>query len=114
MFNTSLKWNKAQYALANQGQKALVNIYKLNAMCGGMPPKTMFDLFDKMVAPVLCYGAEVWGYERHERIERVHTQFCKRVLCGSYGSYTTSNVAVYGDCGRYLYFVKCIQFFTKQ
>ena len=74
----------------------------------------MFDLFDKVVVPVLCYGSEVWGYERQERIERVHTKFCKRVLGVSNN---TSNVAVLGECGRYplftVYFCKCIKYWLK-
>ena len=114
MFNRSLKWNSSHDTLATQGNKSLVNLYKLDTMCGGMPPETLFKLFDKIVDPVLCYGAEVWGYEKHERIERIHTKFCKRVLGVSY---STSNVAVLGDCGRYplfiSYFTKCINFWLK-
>ena len=83
-------------------------------MSGGLPPKTSFDLFDKMVVPVLCYGAEVWGFEKRERIERVHLKFCKYVLGVSA---QTTSVAVYGECGRYplfvVYYCKCIKFWLK-
>ena len=102
MFNRSLKWNSSHDTLATQGNKSLFNLYKLDTMCDGMPPETLFKLFDKIVDPVLCCGAEVWGYEKHERIERIHTTFCKRVLGVSY---STSNVAVLGDCGRYPLFL---------
>ena len=75
---------------------------------------TAFNLFDKIVVPVLCYGAEVWGYALNEKIERVHSKFCKRILGVSY---STSSVAVLGDCGRFPlhveYFTKCIKYWLK-
>ena len=48
-------------------------------------------------------------YDKHERIECIHSKLCKRLL---EVSYSTWNVAVLGDCGRYQlfisYFTKCI------
>ena len=44
----------------------------------------------------------LWGHEKHERIKRIHTKVCKRVLGVSY---STSNIAVLGDCGRYPLFI---------
>lgn len=37
-----------------------------------------FYLFDHMVAPVLYYGAEIWGFETVECIENVQLYFCKK------------------------------------
>jgi len=37
-------------------------------------------LFDKLVLPILTYGCEVWGFHTANSIERVHLQFCKRLL----------------------------------
>jgi hypothetical protein len=51
-----------------------------------------------MVKPILCYGSELWGYERCEQIERVHIKFCKKLL--KVGSSAT-NCAVLGEVGRY-------------
>ena len=94
--------------------KSLVNLFKLDVLCGGMPPVTAFSLFDKLVLPVLCYGAEIWGYEYHENIAGIHSKFCKRILGVRY---STTNVAVLGECGRYPLFVsyslKCIKFWFK-
>ena len=64
MFSNTLQWVAAQNALTKQGNKALINVYKLDSMCGGMPPPppvTAFNLFHKIVVPVLCYGADVCG-----------------------------------------------------
>ena len=52
------------------------------------PVKTLLKLFDSCVSPILTYGSEIWApYMDHDwskwdatPIERVHTQFLKRVL----------------------------------
>lgn len=38
------------------------------------------ELFDKLILPILSYGCEVWGFHTANSIERVHLQFCKRLL----------------------------------
>ena len=35
------------------------------------------QLYDSSVQPIVDYGAEIWGVEKHER---VHLKFCKLVL----------------------------------
>jgi hypothetical protein len=50
-------------------------------------------LFDSLVKPILLYGSEVWGYENLKILERVHLQFCKRILNLRL---STPNVMVYG------------------
>jgi hypothetical protein len=114
LFSSRLKWNKATEQLALQAQKALFKIYKLEKMCQGLSVKTYFELFDKMVVPILCYGSEVWGYEKCESIEIIHRKFCKRVL-GS--GYSASNAASLGECGRYplmiVYYKRCILYWLK-
>jgi hypothetical protein len=50
-----------------------------------------------MVAPILLYGAEVWGYEKNDIAETLHLEFCKYIMkvkkC-------TPNYIVYGELGR--------------
>jgi hypothetical protein len=50
-----------------------------------------------MVAPILLYGAEVWGYEKNDISETLHLEFCKYIMkvkkC-------TPNYIVYGELGR--------------
>ena len=70
------------------------------------PVKTLLKLFDSCVSPILTYGSEIWApYMDHDwskwdatPIERVHTQFLKRVL-GVNGS--TTNVMARGELGRH-------------
>ncbi len=40
-------------------------------------------LFDRMVAPILYYGSEIWGFEPVECIENVQVSFCKKTSCVS-------------------------------
>ncbi len=51
----------------------------------------------KLISPILNYSAEIWGFFQANQIERVHLQFCKRLLgvkrC-------TQNDFVYGELGR--------------
>jgi hypothetical protein len=53
----------------------------------------VFKLFDTCVAPIVLYGAEVWGYENCEILEKVHTKFLKIITKSSKYAHNTS---VYG------------------
>ena len=61
----------AHDALAKQATKAVINLQKLESLCIGIPCSTYFSLFDKVVLPILCYGAEMWEYERTRTIKVV-------------------------------------------
>ena len=62
-----------------------------------MKPKHVLDLFDKLVKPILSYSSEVWGFSQAMVIERVHLQFCKKLLGVKQ---TTQNDFIYGEFGR--------------
>ena len=68
-----------------------------------LSPKHKLDLFDKVIPPILNYGNEVWGFSQANAIERVHLQFCKRLLGVKK---TTQNDFVYGELGRTTYITK--------
>ena len=55
------------------------------------------EVFDKLVVPVLNYGSEVLDFHIGNAIERIHMQFCKRLLGVKKG---TQNDFVYGELGR--------------
>ena len=57
-----------------------------------------FRLFDSMVAPILYYGAEIWGTDKVKDIETVQNKFCKWLLATDQ---TTNNHIARGECGRY-------------
>ena len=83
--------------LADKGTKAL-NVLFANLKQFNFSPKTCCQLFDSFVGSILGYSGEVWGTTKSDVIERVHRNFCKRLLGVKS---TTSSVAVYGELGRY-------------
>ena len=114
MFCSTLNWNIALQTLRTQSNKALFNLYQMNNMCSGLPSSVLFEVFDKAVKPILCYGAEIWGHTKMCCAENVHISLCKRIL--GVGS-KASNVAVLSECGRYPLFIscatKCIKYWLK-
>ena len=64
------------------------------------------ERFDKMITPIVLYGSEVWGIYCIKEIDKFHIKFCKYVL----GVKTqTSNFAVYGELGRFPFYIKAIE-----
>lgn len=55
-------------------------------------------MFDTLVLPILTYSSEIWGFENKSIIEKIHLQFCKKIL-GVRSS--TPNFMVYGELGRF-------------
>ena len=45
-----------------------------------LPLNTWLYLFDTCVAPILLYGAEVWGLDADEKINVVENKFLRFVL----------------------------------
>jgi len=45
-----------------------------------LKPKTLLQLFDSFVSSISCYGSEICGFSKSKEIERLHLQFCKRIL----------------------------------
>lgn len=97
VFTPGGSFSNAQKTLSGQAQKA---IFKLNRYLHdfvNVTPRHTLELFDKLVTPILNYGAEVWGFCKADQIERTHLQFCKRLL-GVKSS--TQNNFIYGELGR--------------
>ena len=42
--------------------------------------KTMSGLFDTYVSSILYYSCEVWGFNKGTEVEKLHLEFCKRLL----------------------------------
>ena len=69
---------------------------------GQLTNNVFFKIFDTKVLPILMYGAEIWGIQARQEVERVQHYACKRYLCARQNS---TNDAVMGDCGRYPLYV---------
>ena len=63
-----------------------------------LPVDMQLQMFDAMVAPILLYGAEVYGYEKSDIIESLFLQFYKIIMCLKK---TTPNAILYEELGRY-------------
>ena len=95
-------------ALTNLSTKATRAIYALTSKLPiySAPVKTMLKLFDSCIAPILTYGSEVWApFIDHDwikwdssPIEKVHTQFLKRILGVNRSS---TNVMARSELGRH-------------
>ena len=62
-----------------------------------LPVDILFDLFDKMILPILLYGCEIWGFENLDCIDFFYRTFLKYVLRLNK---QTANCMVYGEAGR--------------
>ena len=95
-------------ALEDLSCKAKRAIYAMNSKMNlrFLSIKSQIKLFDSLVCPILLYGSEVWEpfinqsddkWDNSE-IEKVHTQFLKRIIGVNR---STSNIMVRADLGRY-------------
>ena len=113
-FTPRLIWTKTKELLAMQAQKAVSSIFRFQKQFGFFSPSDAFKLFDSMVKPIAMYGAEIWGYEYSEEIEKIQTKFCKRYV-GLHQN--TADNFVLGECGRLplavSYMVQPIKYWIK-
>ena len=109
-----LVWSKTIEMLSRQALKSSFCIFRYQRDFGQFHPKDMIKLFDSIVKPILCYGAEIWGYEYKSRIEQVHVKFCRK-YCNL--SSKTNSILALGECGRLpiciTYMTKCIKYWTR-
>ena len=97
VFTAGGSFSECQNTLAGQAQKAIFQLNKYLYKFTFLSPRQKLELFDKLILPILNYGGEVWGFSQANVIERVHLQFCKRLLGVKK---TTQNDFIYGELGR--------------
>jgi exonuclease III len=112
-FTPKLSWSLARSTLAQQAEKAMFVLLKF-VRSANLDVKNAMFLFDRMISPILCYGAEVWGFEHVDVIESVHLKFCRRVLRVNS---STNKVILLGELGRYplnvAYMYRCIRYWLQ-
>lgn len=100
------KFYQAQKHLSEQASKALFslnNLFRDNILC----VQDKLKLFDSLILPILTYGCEIWGFYRSDDVEKVHLRFLKQILGVRR---QTSNIAIYGELGRFpLYVIRKIR-----
>ena len=110
VFTTGGSFAEAQNTVAGQLQKAIFKLNKYLQKFTFISPKHKLDLFDKLMSPILNYACEIWGFVQANSIERVHLQFCKKLL---EVKKTTQNDVIYAYLGRTSYQVKRCLFISK-
>ena len=80
MVTPTLIWTTAKTKLANQANRAIISMIKMQRHIGYFDYTEYFKLFDTMIKPILCYAAEIWGYQQSDIIEKVHNQYCRKFL----------------------------------
>ena len=96
-FTTGGAFKETHRTLSGQALKAIFKLNQYLYNFTDLSHKHVLDLFDTLVRPILCYGAEVWGFSKFHNQERVHLQFCKKLLGVKR---VTQNEFVYGELGR--------------
>jgi len=109
-----LSYNIGTSHLVAKGRKAFYLVSRIFQNCKEMSSTTFFRIFDTKVVPILLYSSEIWGYQRLDKLERVHMLACKRFLGVPL---KTPNKMVYGELGRYPLYVnssiRCIKYWLK-
>ena len=100
VFTTGGSFSDAQVTLSGQAQKAIYKLKRHLLKFENLSIEHKFELFDKLITPILNYGSEVWGFSQAKNIERVHLQFAKSLLCVKN---TCQNDFIYGELGRISY-----------
>jgi len=94
-FSFNGKFLKTKKKLVDQARKAMFSVLQ-TARKLYLPVEVQLNLFDTMVAPILLYGLEVWGFENVDIINRFQLKFVKIVLGLKQ---TTPSCMVYGELG---------------
>jgi hypothetical protein len=114
VFTSGGSLSTAHNTIAGQAQKAVFKLNKYLYKFTYLQPKHKLELFDKLVSPILNYCSEVCGFVNDLSIERVHLQFCKKILGVKK---TTQNDFIYGELGRVsfktVHFLNIIKYWLK-
>ena len=100
VFTSGGSFSCAQNVLSGQALKAIFKMNKYLYKFTNITVKHKLELFDKLISPILNYSSQVWGFIKGNAVERVHLQFCKRLLGVRKN---TQNDFVYGELGRLNY-----------
>ena len=63
-----------------------------------LPLDLQLKLFDHTILPILTYACEVWGFENISTIERIHSDFLRKI---TKSRKSTPLYMLYAELGRY-------------
>ena len=94
-FNYNGKFGKTKKHLVDQARKATFSLIR-KARKLFLPLDIQLHFFDSMITPILLYGAEVWGCENVDIVDKFYLKFCKSLLDVKQA---TPSVMIYGELG---------------
>ncbi|MEW8547414.1 MAG: reverse transcriptase family protein, partial [Candidatus Thiodiazotropha sp.] len=104
---------KAKKHIVEQANNALFSLQRKIRFLN-LPIDMQFDLFNKMIKPILLYGCELWGFGNIDSIERVQLKFLKQILNLKK---STPSFMVYGELGAYPLYIdiqcRMVSFWAK-
>jgi hypothetical protein len=113
-FTSRLSLNQSVKELAIKAKAKTSQLFRCLWKLGQIPRDVFFKIYDAQIVPILLYGAELWGYQRYDVIERTHLFACKRFM--NVGCHMP-NAMIYGDLGRYPMYitsaVRCIKYWFR-
>ena len=80
VFSTGGSFSIAQCALSGQALKAIFQMNTYIHRFTSLSVQHRLAIFEKLITPFSNYDIQVWGFAQGTCIERVHLQFCKRLL----------------------------------
>ena len=83
--------------IADQANIAVFSLLRKISILN-LPLELQFDLFNKVIKPILLYGCEILGFGNIDTIERVQLKFNKHILNLKK---STPSFIVYGELGAY-------------
>ena len=96
MFSYNGRFLKNNQRLFDQARKAMFAILSKSRKLL-LPVDIQLQLFDTLVAPILLYGSEVTGFEKHDILKRLCIQFYKIILKAKN---STPNLMLYHELGK--------------
>ena len=90
-------FTRAKKHIADQANIAVFSLLRKIRILN-LPLELQFDLFNKVIKPILLYGCEIWGFGNIDTIERVQLKFYKHILNLKK---STPSFMVYGELGAY-------------
>ena len=113
-FTSRLSMYRMSESTACKAKRVLISLLSSLNHLMPMSRSVFYKLFDVKIAPILLYGAELWGLSDMHDVERVHVYACKRFMSAPVRACTA---AVLGDCERYPMYVnaakRCIQYWLR-
>ena len=95
-FSQSGSFFNTRKHIAQQAKKAM-NLLFIKINNSDIPLDLQLKLFDHTIVPILTYSCEVWGYENLDLIEKVQSDFLRRITLARK---STPLYMLYGELGR--------------